>query len=180
MSIGALPDSRLSIHPDRRRRERGLSYYCLKQHQEKAPFPLTTRRCVGPAEADFCCTLSACEGDAFFVSAISSLVAGERMSHPHTRLIEQTNSGTSHFRPRRGQFGRNPTRPFVSDGRSRPFRRISRLDRSSPTSGFDPSSAFRDDPRPASCRSVRYRHPDRRKRGLTYYSIDRILHRSSR
>ena len=57
---------------------------------------------------------------------------------------------------RRRQSGRNPTRPFVSDGRTRPGRPFSRRSET----GVVSIGALQTD---------RYSYPDRRKRGLAYY-----------
>ena len=85
-------------------------------------------------------------------------MVGEHMSHSHTLVIEQTPvhliSGTKVlFLAIEGSPGEI------------------QLDSSSPTADLDSSAAFCGNPRPASCRSARYRHPDRRKHELVYYSI---------
>ena len=58
---------------------------------------------------------------------------GECTSHPHTRVIEQTNSGASHFKTPKSRFcpseavqAKSDSTPFVLDGLTRPGSRILR------------------------------------------------------
>ena len=88
-------------------------------------------------------------------------VAGECTSYQHTRLVEQTNSGVSHFRPPKSHFCRR-RQSVRNSTQTRPGRHVSRRSENDVVS----IGALRTDIHPSIQTEI----------GLSYYSIGYVCH----